>query len=602
MAYNSPSDPKSVPERPLNKGMLLHIPSNSIEPGGMIEVRDMNVQPQGLIKRSGTGPYSSASVDYGDVQGVVSYWETDGDQVTFAMDEKFMYQVGKATLAGVYSTYSTGTVSGSSGGNTITGTSTVWATNNLRAGDIIVIDDGGANEEIHEISAINNDTEIIIDGTLANAHSGVNYEIRRAFAYPEPYFLDWTNNGQRLIFADFNRSLWSYDDINGLTQFDTDDNYRPGCVAYFNDRIFIGRTIESGDTKRQRIRWSGVGFSNHNSFPAENFIELPYSRGILLRLVPFSNFLVAYFTDAIYMGRGTNNANLPVSFQRVETGGVGLVGMRAVASYLDGHFFVGQDDVYFLSNRGFERIGTPIVKDMLTNVNDKWNIRAAVDPKHDRVVFAVPYGGSSLNRLYAYNYKSKAWSWMDIEVTSLDNIGLIATTTWDDLTDTGVLSTDAWDTGFGSTYPTWESLASSAIPERSLYFGNVGQVWYDIPGSSDDNGSSIITRFTTRDMDENAPDINKLWTRITLKLEEPVSQDITFTLEGSIDRGNTWKSLGTISIETGDDEGHVNFRLSGQLARFRFTGDGNTEPNVTIVEIVRRVSAKGLETPGRSTG
>jgi hypothetical protein len=581
--------------------MLLHLPSNSLEPGGMLNIKNLNVHPQGMRKRSGTGPYSTSTVDYPEVQGVVTYWKTSGEQITFVIDKKFIYQFGRDSLAREDDTYSTGTVSVdvSTSDTTVNGTSTDWANNDIRVGDELYIP---STDNYYVIESVPDGTTLTTETAFPSDLTDVNYEIYRAFSYPEPFFLDWTLNGKDLIFADYDRPLRAFNNLDGFRTYDTTGDYKPGCVSYFNDRIFIGRTIESGDTKPQRIRWSGVGFSNHSTFAAENYIDLPYGSGYLMRLVPFSNFLVAYFADAIYLGRGTNNANIPVQFQKVESGGIGLVGMRAVASHLDGHFFVGQDDVYFLNNRGFERIGVPIVREMLENVDDKWNIRAATDPINDRVLFAVPYGGASLNRLYAYNYKSKAWSWMDVNVTSLDNIGLIATITWQDLTDSGVLSSDDWDTGFGTTWPTWESLSSSPLPERSLYFGNVGQVWYDIPGAADDNGTAIRTSFTTRDIDEQAPDMNKLWTRMTLKLEEPVESETIFDLEGSIDRGNTWKTLGPIKIQAGDDEGHVNFRLSGQLARFKFTSRGDTVAEYTIIEIVRRVTGKGLEVPGRSTG
>lgn len=599
MAFQGPADPKTIPERPLNKGMVLHLPPVSLADGAVLEAKNVDVGLGGISKRNGTQPYSSDTVDYGVVRNIVNLWKSDGTSQSFVMDDKFLYQMDSATLAATYNTY-TSSDSVTNSGSTVYGVGTNWTATDadLLGGDIFVFAPSTTPEAI-EISAVASSQEItLVSATTTNYSTTVEYEIRRAFGAAEPYYVDYTNNAEKIFFADGNRVLQSYDGTTLETTAQSSDDYLPNLVCYFNDRLFIGRTTESGAVKNQRIRWSGIGTSNHVTFEAENYIDLPYSRGQLLRLLPMGNFLVAYFLDKIYIGQGTNRSDLPVIFQPIETGNIGLVGQRAVAPYLDAHFFVGQDDIYLLSNTGFQRIGTPVVRRTVRASQDRIGVMAAVDYATDKAVFAFP----DLGEIWYYNYKSQAWSYGSYDVDSVMSIGLVTSLNWGTLVDTGsggILDANNWG-GFPSEYSTWETLQSTDVPERQLYYGRDTRVWQDSTLPTDD-GSAIAVEVITKDYDEGLPGENKLWRQFSVKLLEPVTSALTFTVSGSIDRGNTWKSLGNLVIDAGDDEGYVNFRLKGQLARFRLQSSTNVT-GYTMVEFTRRVATQGRETAGRLTG
>ena len=105
-------------------------------------------------------------------------------------------------------------------------------------------------------------------------------------------------------------------------------NILAGCVTFFKDRIWIGNINDSGTLYRYRIKWSSA--TDRTSFSAADYYDLPYSNGNIMRLVPFSNLLACYFTDALYLGRPSNYANLPLVFERYDTKGIGLVGTQAI--------------------------------------------------------------------------------------------------------------------------------------------------------------------------------------------------------------------------------------------------------------------------------
>ena len=72
--------------------------------------------------------------------------------------------------------YREGTVTGSAGSNTVTGTGTYWKTAGLNTGDILKL--GGTD---YEILSVASDTKLTISGTLGNAASNSSYAIVRNF-------------------------------------------------------------------------------------------------------------------------------------------------------------------------------------------------------------------------------------------------------------------------------------------------------------------------------------------------------------------------------------------------------------------------------------
>ena len=83
------------------------------------------------------------------------------------------------------STYSTGTVTASSGQKTITGSGTAWR-QNVWVGCFISLSGSGA-EKYYQIDGINSDTEITVTDDLTDAESGAAYNIYR------PHQLDFAN-------------------------------------------------------------------------------------------------------------------------------------------------------------------------------------------------------------------------------------------------------------------------------------------------------------------------------------------------------------------------------------------------------------------------
>jgi hypothetical protein len=290
------------------------------------------------------------------------------------------------------------------------------AANELQEGDVLLY--GAAHAYAGTIASVDSATQLTLTEGAATTYSGAVWKIARAFKAAKPYLVDWAvvpGPTPLIVFADFGRFLYSY---NGATFTDYNaaitgvSSILPRCVAYFKNRVWCGGYIDgNGYDRRQGIAWTEL--ADLDDFIDGGYVDLPYVKGALKRLVPMGDFLMGFFDDALYVGRSTNLAAMPLSFQKLETGGIGLLGQKAVVPFLDSLFFVGQDDIYAVSSRGIEAIGSAVVRRTIKQAasSEAWKIFACPDLKNDRILFGFPKNSSEIEEVWSFNYKTKAWGW-----------------------------------------------------------------------------------------------------------------------------------------------------------------------------------------------
>jgi hypothetical protein len=449
------------------------------------------------------------------------------------------------TVAGGFQ-YSDGTLTVS--GTTVTGSGTQFVTAGVTAGDKIRLADGTEGT----IQTVTDLDSLVLSSATLTAGSGFSYIIYR------PTDLELIT-----LVADTLEDATS----STYTIYRPSIPFVPDCVAFFMDRIWVASTYDAADGyKRQRIRWSDLADTSDFS-TTTNYIDLPYLRGPIIRLVPMGDRLVAYFTDGIFVGIPTNYPTLPLRFERVETGGIGLVGQKAVVPWVGGHFFVGKDGIYWLAygSAAIEQVGIKIFDDALTAVSNPAYITATADSKTKSIIFGFPGAGETIEKLWYFHVVHKAWSTSKIATDCLAILQYVKSTTWDALTGT-------WDT-LDATYPSWSSFGAS-VTDEVLVFANNGSLWIENTMSDSDYGTDPIpVLLETGDLDFDAPDINKIVTRFGIRVSRQVGFDnaIDFIVRGSTNKGRTWKSLGTIYIPAGQDEGKADFAISDSTIRFRLT-------------------------------
>ena len=677
-----PTDPKNFPIRDLHKGVVLHKAPQDMAPGSLLRARNYLVNPAGLTRRPIYNNYASGiTVDYPPLNGLASFHTLGGVQHDVLYDQKFIYALTSSAFTGKYWEYSAGDFTNT--GTAVTGNGTLWDTtaSHLQVGDVFVLDDdgSGAGPESATIATITDDTHIVLASTpAADYGGGTDYVIRRAFRPVEPYFIDHVavyGSTLKLVFADSVRPPFSYDG-NTFTELDsdlTDQGYVPSCLTYFLDRLWMGHIQEGASDYRHRIRWSNVD-PNVDTFSTADYQDLPYSGAALRKLIPMGDRMMVYFEDALYIGIPSSFVGKPLDFKRIESGGIGLVGMKATVPWSGGHFFVGQNNIYYVSNKGVEAIGTPIIKESIDECSHLWKVFGIHDPQRDRVVFGFPKNTEEIEEFWSYNYKSKSWSssnitgemlavgafvdtvtwgtvaatpystgtvtmvdesttlegagvdWVTASVVagdaifidSLDDGDYYFQTTVDSVTDSDtiemvdaadlsdntlnyriVAAAEDWDTKM-TDYASWGAIQPGAPAQQTFYFGRAGGLFYfETGGLVDVGGSAPVGTIKTGDLDFGSPGSEKTLYEVSLKIQTPTDTALAFVVQGSINREASWKSLGTLRILVGKDEGKVSFRLTGSIIRLQFVCSTAIAP-YTVNELVVRYRQSGTEIMDRN--
>lgn len=594
-----PRNPVNVVFRPLDKGVHREVSGEAIPPGGFYDVKNMGVGTRGPTKRGGFEVYGGGvNVDSTStpIYDIVPVWKSSGEQYAAVLTNKYLYALTQSNMTPVYWTFSTGVVKSASGVTVKFSGATVPQFTNatyLTLGDAFVFSNG----VVKSITGFPTTSTVTLAASLGGVYSTAGgpytYTIRRVFHVNDDTLLDATAIDSKAVITDhYRKGMYGYNGVTVGVYSPTmaSQGYAPGCVTYFKDRLWVGCVKEpSSAVRRQRIRWSGVT-GNPRTFTASDYLDLPYQPGMLRRLVPLGNLLVAYFEDAIWYGVPTNIVDLPYKFDQVETGGIGLVGPRAVASHLGGHFFVGQDNVYFLPadpRQGPVPIGDAIADDTILNCGDKRRIYVVADPKNKRVLFGFPMVGTTINQLWAYDYMAKAWSHLDYDVTMLANPLIQLGLTWSDLSGT-------W-TALDTTYPSWDAFGVGSESSRDLFVASGSEIHKLGTATTDATGSAIPITLETGDLDLDQPDDDKTHLRMSVKLRTFPTTDVAFTVSASDDGGNSWTSLGILTIPSTQREGSIDFGFTASSVRFRLTSATVCGP-YTVQEWGVRVRLRGRET------
>lgn len=592
MASSGQMSAISIPMRPLDKGMILNKPSQLLPDGAFTRLRNFLPSTLGPKRRPGFTQYASGDTAEYPMVDYVTLWMTNGAQISLLMTEKFLYRVNPLSGFSRVDWFYAGPGTGLHNGYVIEDTSAHFLANDITLGDVVEM--GTYSGIIVEILS---DTRLRMDPcNIPEGYSGA-YNVQRSFGPGICKLPDWTIFNSELIIADGKRPLTKYNPVTNQFEYWTTDpakklpggiDFIPGCVTSFGDRIWCGYTVDATDgTQRQRIRWSAL--ADETDFHiTTNYLDLPYVNGAVRRLIPLGNTLIAYFDDALYMGVPTNMPLMPLRFDAIETGGIGLVGPKAVTAFTGGHFYIGQDDMYFLTRDGAQRIGSPITKESIKLSQTPERCYVAMDPWNTCVVFGFTKTHDFMESLWMFDYTSKGWSYTDIQTYMIANPVVNTSIAWDDLTGT-------WDT-LGNTFPGWDSIKLDD-PRKFLFIESASILWKGTEaGNSDFNVNAISCTLSTKDHDFGEPDTLKTFVRFGIKIEvETVLEEtLQFATEVSTNRGRSWKYVGVLAIPINKDEGYVNFRSTGSTVQFRLTSTSPVE-SYTITEYVIKTRLHGSE-------
>jgi hypothetical protein len=507
----------------------------------------------------------------------------------------------------------------------------VWDTI-IQPGDIMVFDPAGTPEIIEIESAVTHhsgpyDTFDLVSKP-SKTYTNAAYEIRRRFQPNDKLHVDWvlaTGDAgvEWLILTDGTHGPFKYDGTTlDLLALASPPFTSAVCCTYANNSLFVANTEESGSFYRCRIRWSSP--TDIKTFAAQDYVDLDFTPGQIIRMLPMGPLLIVYLTDSIYVGRLSNlmtNAGdvIPYIFTRIDTGNMGLVGMKAVTSWLDGHFFAANDDLYYLTPQlALQSFGSVIKSATMDLCQFKHEIRVVAHPDAYSIVVGMPALSAGFDALWNFNYLTKAWSKMvwPTTVSAIANMNVYSDgPTWADIDSAGYVWDNNGATDIDKKYSHWTSMCPQ-LTGMAFVGGLVmgGGIAAYAPGHETDDcyfgSSEVVTNIDcfiespSLDFDSSAgyaagmlvtasDDVKTVY-RYSMKLKDGTVADMPFALEVMTEPQDGWRSVGDLVIEDGEDEGKVDFRATGDNFHFRFH-DYQTTEKYTIIEMGMRVKIRAYE-------
>jgi hypothetical protein len=282
--------------------------------------------------------------------------------------------------------------------------------------------------------------------------------------------------------------------------------------------------------------------------------------------------------------------------------------MKAVTTYFDGQVFQGYDNVYFISSDvQITPLGDAIVEELRSRSQAGQMSNISIDTVRSRITLATSNTPDVLECVFFYNYRAKAWSIND----SLNFIAPVYQFSGDYLTYDEVDESYLF-VGSPISEMTYREFSTGQFSKNFYVYMN----GYLMKYVEESGLNSLVTggvvipsqnpcELITPDFDFDDPDTDKTSLRLSMKISDDPdtirTENIYFMVDGSRDRGYTWKHLGRMRILPTRDEDALNFRLSGSTLRFRmrqgYDSDG-TSTNVnpfTISEVVLRLRERSIE-------
>jgi hypothetical protein len=598
----------------------------NLKPGALLDAQGVMVRPRGLYRAPG----------YGTVEGGASWspadnplllagaWGQYGFQYPYLFTENYIF-----LLAGLYSqqhwTYMVGNIDTS--GTAVTphaGSTPLWKTLGILPGDKLTV-----NSVTYTITTVGSDSSITL-ASSAGTQSNKTYSIERFMHAGTPYMVDACQAtdltlGPMFVVATFNNQLIYINPTTGVisnltpiaAKQPSTGGFTAECVVYFQGRIFAFHLNDGTNGElRQFGRWSKTTDLEDFSDPTAYINLLAQGSafsGAVRRAVPMGANLLVYIDDALFVGTPSNTANLPLAFQQIPTGGIGIAGPRAVASVvlprdeqnlwglnIAGHFFVGQDNIYFLSASSLtlQPIGSKVVRNSVLKCQTPERIQAVVDWTTRRVRFGFPRASNYIENIYDFDWETKEWSyeprqtWMlgDPFLSYSLSVANMTTVTGDTmcLVDAVTIMVSGW--------------TAQALTSRAIYAEAGGVLWTfsGVENATNPDGSTNGVSIVTQDFDEGAPGMVKFWRMLRVKIawDTAPGMNVVFAVSASLDLGQSWRSLGNLTVRSGETEGWINFRATGPHIRFQLTSSTPCYPYY-IVEMTRLVSLRGVQTSAR---
>ena len=387
------------------------------------------------------------------------------------------------------------------------------------------------------------------------------------------------------------------------------------CVCWHRGYLFVGNYMEGAIRKFGNIAWSSP-VDTDNWATTTSWINLQ-STSELVALVSFGQYIVALFGDSIWMGYPSNITGLPFKFEKIETGGVGLVNPAAWTIWKDSLFFVGQNNVYRIGADGaLSTIGDAVAPNIFYDPSLRKTLaysRLVTDPINEHIVFSVPTAeAQNFSLMYIFNWKAMAWSqwsiasWesnpptqttgiLELSCSGMGYSGLTSKRTYDDYDQTSVELPAGDANRIDAQTGAYDAFNNQLSQQRLFLFKDNILYSYAPEKIFCELAEYFPLILETPDMDFDQAELNKIVTEWGLKLTTGVAfsnnglgeswsgpTPLMFRIFASRDRGSTWQNFGRLRIPTTKNEGIATQPFLGAVVRFRVVLENRFSATITV--------------------
>jgi len=580
--------------------MNANAPGASLAIGEMSLIDGFIVEPSGPTRRPAFVPFNSMKDSFGQitdleadetVQDVLGFYKQDMTFVFVALTNKCVRVLGSEDSTWQRVPFGTNSAYVISSETSTTFVSDDMDFNEMcvRAGDMVHTTNALGADVATEIVTVNVDS---LEFDTAPVHAESSFWIEHRFSFGITDMVDYTYAPSRLLMTDgsvgglvwYDGALLSAFASHAAEDDTVPEDYVQGAnsVMYFNGRVWLGGVVESDVEGSRFVRWSSL--TDITEFAAVDYVVFSQENGAILKLASLEDIPVVFMETGVYTGFASDTTGLPFAFAKVEVGQIVLAGIRAWASFGGGLVFVATDNIYFLNRSVLsatravtcEAIGTDVVTE---------SVRKMRDPRRTQVIyvreletlFLTFFNDSSgrIWRTFFWNARTKAWSYSESPKSlfvAFASMPIVSETTWHDLIP--YEWSDLKSTTWAELAPSRSGLVLFAVDANgALYVAN--------RAAQDDSlivGASVVetpipSSFETGDLDFDAPDMDKVLTRINLKINDLAdivrTLTTTYGLSVSGDRGYSWTPEGDIALEPGTYSDEAHFRARSDAFRVR---------------------------------
>ena len=336
-------------------------------------------------------------------------------------------------------------------------------------------------------------------------------------------------------------------------------------VIEFKSYLLLLDVTEEGDRYPQRIRWSDTAdpedFINGNA----SYQDLSGADWIVGAIKFKGDYVVIFKERSIWVGYATGDSDI-LQFD-LKVSGAGCVSGMTIESLGDEIVFLGWDDIYVFNGIDYESIGTQVQREIFATMNPQEMNRCfglVVEEQKEYWLFVPSASSTYPDMVWCFNYNLNKWtrhSFNDF-ITMYGYYELESTMTFDDLQGTFDEQTWRFD----------DRTILQAMP-TNLFGDEAGNMYEYSRQVNNEDGVAIDGWFATKDFNPT-----QLMSRWLLKRIDVYFTGNNLDVEYSIDKGSTWTSIGTLTLNTDLSIPQPLFcKLDLLMARLRFRNANSGE-------------------------